>query len=80
MTQVLRDEWKSDAFVVSDWNSIGELIPHGVAMDGKHAAELGINATSIWIWKGVCILDIYPNLLTKAKLIFNLLMMPYGEY
>ncbi len=45
MTQVLRDEWKSDAMVVSDWNSIGELIPHGVAKDLKQAAELGINAT-----------------------------------
>jgi beta-glucosidase len=45
MTRILRDEWKSDAFVVSDWNSIGELIPHGVAKDLKQAAELGIKAT-----------------------------------
>lgn len=45
MTQILRNEWNTDAFVVSDWNSIGELIPHGVAKDLKHAAELGINAT-----------------------------------
>ncbi len=45
MTKILRDEWESDAFVVSDWNSIGELIPHGVAKNLKHAAELGIKAT-----------------------------------
>ncbi|MEW6654474.1 MAG: glycoside hydrolase family 3 N-terminal domain-containing protein, partial [Bacteroidota bacterium] len=45
MTDILRGEWKSDAFVVSDWNSIGELIPHGVAKDRKQAAELGIKAT-----------------------------------
>jgi beta-glucosidase len=45
MTQVLRDDWKSDAFVVSDWNSIGELIPHGVAANLEDAAVLGINAT-----------------------------------
>ena len=45
MTKILRDEWKSDAMVVSDWNSIGELIPHGIAKDLKQAAELGINAT-----------------------------------
>ncbi|GAB4144769.1 MAG: beta-glucosidase BglX [Ignavibacteriales bacterium] len=45
MTKILRDEWKTDAFVVSDWNSIGELIPHGVAKDLKQAAELGIKAT-----------------------------------
>jgi len=45
MTDILRGEWKTDAFVVSDWNSIGELIPHGVAKDRKQAAELGIKAT-----------------------------------
>lgn len=45
MSKILRDEWKTDAFVVSDWNSIGELIPHGVAKDLKHAAELAIKAT-----------------------------------
>lgn len=44
LTKILRDEWKFDGFVVSDWNSIGELIPHGVARDAKHAGELAINA------------------------------------
>ena len=45
MTKILRDEWKTDAFVVSDWNSIGELVNHGAAKDLKDAAELGIEAT-----------------------------------
>ncbi|MBI1937148.1 MAG: beta-glucosidase BglX [Ignavibacteriales bacterium] len=45
LTKILRDEWKTDAFVVSDWNSIGELIPHGVAKDLREAAILGIEAT-----------------------------------
>lgn len=45
LTKILRDEWNTDALVVSDWNSIGELIPHGVAKDLKQAAFLGINAT-----------------------------------
>lgn len=44
MTQVLRDEWKFDGFVVSDWGSIGELIPHGFAADPGEAAERAINA------------------------------------
>lgn len=44
LTDILRGEWKFDGFVVSDWNSVGELIAHGVASDLKHAGELGLNA------------------------------------
>lgn len=44
--QVLKGEWKFDGFVVSDWGSIGELVNHGQAKDGKHAAELALNAGS----------------------------------
>ncbi|HEX3748881.1 MAG TPA: beta-glucosidase BglX [Bryobacteraceae bacterium] len=38
MRQVLRDEWKFDGFVVSDYTSVAELIPHGYAADGADAA------------------------------------------
>jgi beta-glucosidase len=44
LTTVLRDEWKFNGFVVSDWGSIGELIPHGYAANPGHAAELALNA------------------------------------
>ena len=44
--EVLKGKWGFDGFVVSDWGSIGEMIPHGYAEDGKHAAELAINAGS----------------------------------
>ena len=44
LTDILRGEWKFGGFVVSDWNSIGELIPHGVAANLKDAAVLGLKA------------------------------------
>ncbi|MFB0551515.1 MAG: glycoside hydrolase family 3 protein, partial [Nitrososphaeria archaeon] len=31
LTGILREEWGFDGFVVSDWNSIGELVNHGIA-------------------------------------------------
>lgn len=44
MMELLRDQMRFDGFVVSDWNSVTEMIPHGYAKDEKHAAELGTNA------------------------------------
>src|SRR5687768_6333334 len=41
---VLRDEWGWQGVVLSDYNAIGELIPHGVAADLKDAARLSILA------------------------------------
>ena len=44
LTRVLRKEWQFPGLVVSDWGSIGELIPHGIANDGKAAARKGLSA------------------------------------
>ena len=38
LKKILREEWKYDGFVVSDWNSVTEMIPHGYAADEKDAA------------------------------------------
>jgi beta-glucosidase len=38
LKQILRKEWKFPGLAVSDWTSVGELIPHGIANDGKTAA------------------------------------------
>ena len=44
LTDILRNEWGFDGFVVSDWFAIGEMINHGFAADMKDAAEKSINA------------------------------------
>jgi beta-glucosidase len=44
LTKVLRNEWKFDGFVVSDYTSVKELINHGVAANDKDAARAALNA------------------------------------
>lgn len=44
LAQILRGEWKFDGIVVSDYESVKELINHGLAANEKEAAEAGLNA------------------------------------
>jgi beta-glucosidase len=44
LTRVLRNEWRFDGFVVSDYTSVKELINHGLAANDKDAARLALNA------------------------------------
>jgi beta-glucosidase len=44
LTDVLRGEWDFDGFVVSDWESVTELINHGFAEDEAQAAVLALLA------------------------------------
>ncbi len=41
---ILRGEWGWNGLVVSDWNSVSELVHHGVAGDGARADELALKA------------------------------------
>lgn len=43
---LLKGAWNFQGFVVSDWGSIGEMIPHGFANDNKEAALKAILAGS----------------------------------
>ena len=44
LTEVLKERWGHDGFVVSDWDAVRQLINQGMAKDGKEAAMLAFNA------------------------------------
>lgn len=43
LTDILRDEWGFEGFVVSDWAAVGELIQHGIARDLKECAKKALH-------------------------------------
>jgi beta-glucosidase len=44
LTDILRDEWRFNGFVVSDWGSTHEMIAHGAATDDAQASLRGVAA------------------------------------
>ena len=44
LNDILRDEWHFRGFVVSDYQAVEQLIPHGVAADADEAARIAITA------------------------------------
>jgi beta-glucosidase len=67
LTQILRDEWGFEGFVVTDYTSINEMVPHGYARDEKHAAELAINAGVDMDMQGSVFNDYLADLVDEGK-------------
>lgn len=44
LTDILRNEWAFTGYVVSDWESVKEMIPWGYAKDKADATRLALNA------------------------------------
>lgn len=44
LTEILKEKWKHDGFVVSDWKAVEQLINQGVAANRKQATEKAFNA------------------------------------
>ena len=44
LTEILKEKWGHDGFVVSDWDAVRQLKNQGMAKDGKEAALLAFNA------------------------------------
>ena len=67
LTDVLRGMWNFDGFVVSDWNSIGEMITHGFCADPKDAALKAITAGMDMDMVSNCYLDQLEGLVKEGK-------------
>lgn len=67
LKESLKGEWKFDGVVVSDWNSIGEMVNHGVARDKSEAAELAINAGSDIDMEGLAYISSLKELVESGK-------------
>ncbi len=67
LRKVLRDEWKFDGFVVSDWGSIEEMINHGFCADKKEAALKGFNAGVDMEMVTTCYADNLEQLIKEGK-------------
>ena len=64
---ILKGQWKFSGFVVSDWGSVGEMIPHGYAKDNYEAALLAITAGSDMDMESRSYKDHLAQLVKKGK-------------
>ncbi|TVQ82940.1 MAG: glycosyl hydrolase [Bacteroidetes bacterium] len=67
LTQILRDEWGFEGFVVTDYTSINEMVPHGFARDEKHAGKLAINAGTDMDMQGSVFYNYLAELVAEGK-------------
>ena len=68
LTDILRDEWKFNGFVVSDWGATHELLAHGVAVDDAQASLKAISAGVDMDMVDGAYLSSIPELVKSGKL------------
>lgn len=65
---ILKEKWKFKGFVVSDWGSIGEMIPHGYCKNSKEAAFSAITAGSDMDMESNCYRNNLAQLVKEKKI------------
>ncbi|HCA06032.1 glycoside hydrolase family 3 N-terminal domain-containing protein [Chryseobacterium sp.] len=65
--ELLKGQWNYKGFVVSDWGSIGEMIPHGYAKDANEAAERAILGGSDMDMESRVYMTELPKLVKEGK-------------
>lgn len=66
LTDILREEWDFDGFVVTDYTSINEMTDHGVVADFKEAGELALQAGVDMDMQGAVFYDYLKNSLEEG--------------
>ncbi|MEI3790874.1 MULTISPECIES: glycoside hydrolase family 3 N-terminal domain-containing protein [unclassified Chryseobacterium] len=65
--ELLKGKWNYKGFVVSDWGSIGEMIPHGYTKDAYEAAEKAISGGSDMDMESRVYMAELPKLVKEGK-------------
>ncbi|HRE28759.1 MAG TPA: glycoside hydrolase family 3 N-terminal domain-containing protein [Anaerolineales bacterium] len=68
LTTILREEWAWPGLVVSDYESVRELIPHGFAADLKDAGRLALSAGVDMDMMGMAYLNHLADLVAEGAL------------
>jgi beta-glucosidase len=67
VNDVLKKQWGFKGFLVSDWNSFGEMLNHGYAKDNKDLAMKALNAGSMMDMETRAMVAEIPALVKEGK-------------
>lgn len=68
LTEVLKERWGHDGFVVSDWDAVRQLIAQGVASDPKEAGMMAFLAGVEMDMTDKIYLDYFEELVSEGKI------------